>query len=149
MSEASIQKIRSSHVKNIAAEEYAGYQGLIWFDEFTGELRIWDNNVPGGRLIYGDAGGSKVTIESNSVVLTNAVNTINFTGSGSNVTNVGNIVTVEVTGLPSQTGQMQKFLQTDGAVASWQYVAGVFGLWINGGTAYNGGNCLVVVGGGA
>jgi len=51
---ASIQKIRSSHVKNISAEEYAGYQGLIWFDAFTGELRIWDNNSPGGRLIYGN-----------------------------------------------------------------------------------------------
>jgi hypothetical protein len=148
---ASIQKIRSSHVKNISAEQYAGYDGLIWFDNYTGELRIWDNNVPGGRLIYGNGGGggSNVTIESNSVVLTNAVNTINFTGTGSNVTNVGNVVTVQVSGLPSQTGQMQKFLQTDGDVASWQYVAGVFGLWINGGTAFNGGNCLVVDGGGA
>lgn len=58
MSEASIQKIRSSHVKNISAEEYAGYQGLIWFDEFTGELRIWDNNVPGGRLIYNNGPGA-------------------------------------------------------------------------------------------
>jgi hypothetical protein len=51
--------------------------------------------------------------------------------------------------LPSQTGNSQKFLQTDGSATSWQYVAGVFGLWINGGTAFNAGNCLVVDGGGA
>jgi hypothetical protein len=55
---ASIQKIRSSHVKNIAAEDYEGYEGLIWFDNFSGELRIWDNNTPGGRLIYNNGPGA-------------------------------------------------------------------------------------------
>jgi hypothetical protein len=198
---ASIQKIRSSHVKNISAEQYAGYDGLIWFDNYTGELRIWDNNIPGGRLIYGNAAnavtnkltngvyefvldatgnvtapgdmsavgnvaasyflgdgsqltnlpqyGSNVEVQSQGTTLTTAVSTLNFTGYGSNVTNVGNVVTVEVTGLPSQTGQAQKFLQTDGTTPSWQFIAGVFGLWIDGGTAFNGGNCLVVDGGGA
>jgi len=52
-------------------------------------------------------------------------------------------------GLPSQTGNSGKFLQTNGVVPSWQYVAGVFGLTIDGGTAYNVSECLVVDGGGA
>ena len=52
MSEASIYKIRASRVNSISAEQYDGYEGLIWYDTFTGELRIWDNNAPGGRLIY-------------------------------------------------------------------------------------------------
>lgn len=56
MSEESIYKIRASRVNSISAEQYDGYEGLIWYDTFTGELRIWDNNVPGGRLIYDNIG---------------------------------------------------------------------------------------------
>ena len=58
MSEASIYKIRASRVNSISAEQYDGYEGLIWYDTFTGELRIWDNNVPGGRLIYNNGPGT-------------------------------------------------------------------------------------------
>jgi hypothetical protein len=108
MSSTSIQKIRSSHVNNITVEEYEGYEGLIWFDNDTGLLRIWDNNVPGGRFVY----------NNNS-------------------------------GLPSQANNAGKFLQTNGVDPSWQYVAGVFGLTIDGGTAYNVSDCLIVDGGGA
>jgi hypothetical protein len=52
MSDESIYKIRASRVNSISAQQYDGYEGLIWYDTFTGELRIWDNNIPGGRLIY-------------------------------------------------------------------------------------------------
>lgn len=205
MSEASIQKIRSSHVKKIAAEDYEGYEGLIWFDNFTGELRIWDNNVPGGRLIYGNAGGatnklvngsfefqldatgnvtapgaisavgnvtanyfigdgsqltnlpvggSNIIVQNQGNTLTSALNTMNFTGNGVVATNVGNVVTVTVTAgtgtvLPSQTGNAEKFLQTTGTDLAWKYVAGIFGLTVDGGTAYNTSNCLVINGGGA
>jgi hypothetical protein len=72
---ASIQKIRSSHVKNISAEEYAGYDGLIWFDNYTGELRIWDNGIPGGRLIYTGGGGNGTPGGSNSQIASTAPST--------------------------------------------------------------------------
>jgi len=145
-----IQNFFTSRDNNANAETYVGQLGRLWWDPETNQIYYSDGSTPGGiPVTSGGGGGGNVTIESNSVVLTNAVNTINFTGIGSNVTNVGNVVTVQVSGLPSQTGQMQKFLQTDGDVASWQYIAGVFGLWIDGGTAFNSGNCLVVDGGGA
>jgi len=86
----------------------------------------------GGTWTFDTVGN--ITLPSN-VASINYANGTPYGGSG--------------TGLPSQAGNAQKFLQTDGTTPSWQYIAGVFGLWIDGGTAFNGGNCLVVDGGGA
>ena len=86
----------------------------------------------GGTWTFDTVGN--ITLPSN-VASINYANGTPYGGSG--------------TGLPDQAGNAQKFLQTDGTTPSWQYIAGVFGLWIDGGTAFNGGNCLVVDGGGA
>jgi hypothetical protein len=108
----------------------------------------------GSQLTNLPVGGSNITVQNQGNTLTSALNTMNFTGNGVVATNVGNVVTVTVTAgsgtqLPSQTGNAEKFLQTTGTDLVWKYVAGIFGLTVDGGTAYNTSNCLVINGGGA
>ena len=108
----------------------------------------------GSQLTNLPTGGSNITVQNQGNTLTSALNTMNFTGNGVVATNVGNVVTVNITAgsgtqLPSQTGNAEKFLQTTGTDLVWKYVAGIFGLTVDGGTAYNTSNCLVINGGGA
>jgi hypothetical protein len=93
----------------------------------------------GSQLTNLPVGGSNITIQDQGSTLTTAVNTMNFTGNGVVATNVGNIVTVNITAgsgtLPSQTGNAGKILSTDGANPLWETMPGVFGLVIDGGDA--------------
>jgi len=93
----------------------------------------------GSQLTGLPSGGSNITVQNQGNTLTTAVNTINFTGNGVSSTNVGNVVTVNVTAgsgtLPSQTGNAGKILSTDGVNPLWEYMPGVFGLVIDGGVA--------------
>ena len=94
----------------------------------------------GSQLTNLPVGGSNITIKNQGNTLTTAANTINFTGNGVSSTNVGNVVTVNITagsgsGLPPQTGNVGKILSTDGVNPLWEYMPGVFGLVIDGGDA--------------
>ena len=93
----------------------------------------------GSQLTNLPGGGSNITIQNQGSTLTTAVNTINFTGNGVVASNVGNIVTVNVSGgggsLPPQTGNAGKILSTDGVNPLWETMPGVFGLVIDGGDA--------------
>ena len=153
MSTPYIQNFFTSRDNNANASTYVGQEGRLWWDPLSNKIYYSDGSTPGGIPITGGTGGGgNITIQNQGNTLTTTANLINFTGSGVTTTNVGSDVTVNISAgnvLPPQTGNAQKFLQTDGLATSWQYVAGVFGLWINGGTAFNGGNCLVVDGGGA
>ena len=95
------------------------------------------NGTPYGGT--GNVTAGNVTIQNQGNTLTTAVNTINFTGNGVSATNVGNVVTVNVTAgsgtLPSQTGNAGKILSTDGTNPLWETMPGVFGLVIDGGDA--------------
>jgi hypothetical protein len=215
-----LYKISSSRVNNIEATEYVGGTnevGLIWYDEVTGLLRLY-NGEPGGRIIN-DGGGNitlseivngdsnvrvypngKVGISVNGVAnvalfegpqaqFDNVVSSGNITASyfigdgsqltglpagysdsnvtallsnfGSNsVVTTGNITAgyfigdgSQLTGiaaaLPDQTGQQGKYLSTNGVEPSWQTVAGVFGLTIDGGDAAEASTDLVIDAGGA
>jgi len=153
MSTPYIQNFFTSRDNNANASTYVGQEGRLWWDPLSNKIYYSDGSTPGGIPITGGTGGGgNITIQNQGNTLTTTANLINFVGSGVTTTNVGNDVTVNISAgnvLPPQAGNAQKFLYTNGAATSWQYVAGVFGLWINGGTAFNGGNCLVVDGGGA
>ena len=114
----------------------------LWKFDASGNLTLPGNtssiNYANGTP-YGNVTAGNVTIQNQGNTLTTAVNTINFTGNGVSSTNVGNVVTVNVTAgsgtLPSQTGNAGKILSTDGTNPLWETMPGVFGLVIDGGTA--------------
>jgi hypothetical protein len=172
-----LYKISSSRVNNIEASDFVGgitENGLIWYDEFTGVLRLY-NGEPGGQIIN-DSGNStpteivngtsnvvvypdgNVAVSVNGIanvaVFGNAVSTFDnidtagnisaefFIGDGSQLTGIA-------AALPDQTGQQGKFLSTNGTQPSWQTVAGVFGLTIDGGDAADVSTDLVIDAGGA
>jgi hypothetical protein len=79
---------------------------------------------------------------SNSVVTTGNITAGYFIGDGSQLTGIA-------AALPDQTGQQGKYLSTNGVEPSWQTVAGVFGLTIDGGDAAEASTDLVIDAGGA
>lgn len=106
----------------------------------------------GSQLTNLPVGGSNITIKNQGNTLTTAANTINFTGNGVSSTNVGNVVTVNITagsgsGLPPQTGNVGKILSTDGVNPLWEYMPGVFGLVIDGGDAAFASSDFIIDGG--
>jgi hypothetical protein len=105
-----------------------GANGQLWTFSTNGNLILPSNiasiNYANGTPYGGSgAGGSNVIIKDEGTVLTNAVNTINFAGNGVVATNVGNIVTVTISGAPSnlpvQTGNAGLVLMTDGGNLYW------------------------------
>ena len=106
-----------------------GANGQLWTFGTNGNLTLPSNiasiNYANGQP-YGGSGnvtGGNVRIEDEGLVLTNAVNTINFAGNGVVATNTGNIVTVTISGAPSnlpvQTGNAGLVLMTDGGNLYW------------------------------
>lgn len=158
-----LYKISSSRVNNIEASEFVGgitENGLIWYDEFTGILRLY-NDLPGGQIINGGGtpGGSNTQIQFNNngvfggsagltfdsatgLLAAGNVTAGFFIGDGSQLTGIS-------AALPDQTGQQGKYLSTDGTVPGWQTVAGVFGLTIDGGDAVTASADFVIDAGGA
>jgi len=172
-----LYKISSSRVNNIEATEYVGGTnelGLIWYDEITGALRLY-NGLPGGQIINNGGGGTGselVNGTSNVRVYPSGPVTISVNGVANvavfegprvefdNVVSLGNVTAgffigdgSQLTGitatLPNQAGQQGKYLSTDGTVPSWQTVAGVFGLTIDGGDAAVASTDFVIDAGGA
>ena len=57
-----IYKIQAGRVITVNSYDWIGPEGIIWYDETLGDLRIGDGVTPGGRLLqFGGAGGG-VTI---------------------------------------------------------------------------------------
>ena len=131
-----IQNLVTSRDNNANSAIYVGHQDRLWWDPVTNQFYYSDGNTVGGFPVGG--GGSNITIQNQGSTLTTAVNTINFTGNGVVSSNVGNVVTVSVSGgstLPSQTGNAGKILTTNGTNPLWETMPGVFGLVIDGGSA--------------
>ena len=131
-----IQNLVTSRDNNANSAIYVGQQDRLWWDPVTNQFYYSDGNTVGGFPVGG--GGSNITIQNQGSTLTTAVNTINFTGNGVVSSNVGNVVTVSVSGgstLPSQTGNAGKILTTNGTNPLWETMQGVFGLVIDGGSA--------------
>ena len=132
-----IQNLFTSRDNNANSATYVGQQDRLWWDPVTNQFYYSDGNTVGGFPV-GGGGGSNITIQNQGSTLTTAVNTINFTGNGVVSSNVGNVVTVSVSGgstLPSQTGNAGKILTTNGTNPLWETMPGVFGLVIDGGSA--------------
>ena len=132
-----IQNLVTSRDNNANSAIYVGQQDRLWWDPVTNQFYYSDGNTVGGFPV-GGGGGSNITIQNQGSTLTTAVNTINFTGNGVVSSNVGNVVTVSVSGgstLPSQTGNAGKILTTNGTNPLWETMPGVFGLVIDGGSA--------------
>lgn len=123
---------------NVAAPNgnvVVGANGQLWTFGTNGNLTLPSNiasiNYANGQPYGGSAGNitaGNVTIEDEGTVLTTAVNTINFAGNGVVAQNVGNIVTVTISGSPSnlpvQTGNAGLVLMTDGANLYWNGALG-------------------------
>lgn len=88
------------------------------------------------------------TYTGNLVSLTGDVTT---TGNvrGSYIIGNGSLLTGITSTLPPQTGQQGKYLSTNGTAPSWQTVAGVFGLTIDGGDAAFASTDFIIDAGGA
>ena len=132
-----IQNLVTSRDNNANSAIYVGQQDRLWWDPVTNQFYYSDGNTVGGFPV-GGGGGSNITIQNQGSTLTTAVNTINFTGNGVVSSNVGNVVTVSVSGgstLPSQTGNAGKILTTNGTNPLWETMPGVFGLVIDGDSA--------------
>ena len=111
-----------------------GANGQLWTFGTSGNLTLPSNtssiNYANGSP-YGGAGNitaGNVRIQDENVTLTNAVNTINFAGNGVVATNVGNLVTVTISGAPTnipvQTGNAGLVLMTDGGNLYWNGALG-------------------------
>ena len=51
-----IQKIKSGRVITVTSDNFVGENGMIFYDEVLGDLRLGDGHTPGGRLL--NFGGS-------------------------------------------------------------------------------------------
>jgi hypothetical protein len=147
-----LYKISSSRVNNIEATEYVGGTnevGLIWYDETTGLLRLY-NGEPGGQIINGSgntSGSELVNGTSNVRVYPNGPVAISVNGVANvavfegpqaefdNVVSFGNVTATYFIG--------------DGSQLTNVSVAGVFGLTIDGGNAAVVSTDLVIDAGGA
>ena len=166
-----LYKISASRVNNIEAQNYSGSvveEGLIWYDPEQGILRLYNGNV-GGYIINSGSGGTpggantqvqfnnagafdgSANLTFNSATGTLGAGTVAATGNISAQYFVGNgsLLTGISATLPNQTGQQGKYLSTNGTVPSWQTVAGVFGLTIDGGNAAVASTDFVIDAGGA
>lgn len=83
-----IYKIWASRVNNAEANEYEGDLGLIWYDETSGNIRLYDGS-PGGRVINGSGGGGDYG-NANVVSLLADLGS-NIIASTGNITTIANI----------------------------------------------------------
>jgi hypothetical protein len=108
---------------------------LVKVDPSTG---TWTFTSSGANVVL----GADVAFNPPSIETTGNVSASFFIGDGSQLTGIA-------AALPDQTGQQGKFLSTNGVDPSWQTVAGVFGLTIDGGDAAEASTDLVIDAGGA
>ena len=54
-----VQKIKSGRVTTVVAETFVGEQGHLFYDEYTGIIRLSDGITPGGIIVGG--GGAVYT----------------------------------------------------------------------------------------
>ena len=53
-----IQKIKSGRVITVTSNNFVGENGMIFYDEVLGDLRLGDGSTPGGRLLTFGSGGT-------------------------------------------------------------------------------------------
>jgi len=135
------------------------YTGAVTANTVTATGNISGNYFVGnGSLLTGISSSSDYSNANVAAYLpTYTGNLISLQGNvtttgnvqGSYIIGDGSLLTGITASLPDQTGQQGKYLSTNGSVPSWQTVAGVFGLTIDGGDADFASTDLVIDAGGA
>lgn len=117
MSDNFIQKLFTSRDNNVLSSDFVGDQDRLWYDPVTNTLRVW-TGAPGGKPVLGGGGGgtANIPVANSNIVVTNAVASFNFTGSGITATAVANAVTITVPGAG--------YITFDGGSPSNDYVGG-------------------------
>lgn len=78
---------------------YVGQQGRLWYDPGTNTIRASDGSTPGGIIVTGGGGGgTSIEIDFNGNLVTSNVSLMDFVGDGVTVTNIGNVVTINIPG---------------------------------------------------
>ena len=75
-----LYKIWASRVNNAEAAEFDGDLGQIWYDETTGNLRLY-TGAPGGQIINGSGGGGNAALP-----LSNGTSNFNIATANGNAT---------------------------------------------------------------
>lgn len=90
-----LYKIWASRVNNAEAADFEGGLGEIWYDETTGNLRLY-TGAPGGQIINGSGGGNA------GLPLANGTSNFNIATANGNATiTVGGVSTGAVFGVNS------------------------------------------------
>lgn len=79
---------------------YVGQLGRLWYEPVTNTIRVSDGVTPGGIIVSGGGGGggNPIEIDYNGNIVTSNVSLMDFVGAGVTVTNVGNVVTINIPG---------------------------------------------------
>jgi len=81
------------------AASYVGQEGRIWWNPVSNAFYYSNGNTPGGIIIGGSANSTaNISVSYQGSLLTSNVGSFNFVGEGVVASNVGNAVTVTITG---------------------------------------------------
>jgi hypothetical protein len=108
----STQKIKSSWVNKLDAAGYIAPVGMLFFDTYTGILRLGDNVTPGGHIIGGGGGNGTPAAPAGSIQFNNngvfggnialtydaANSVLSLTGDQNVVGNISVVGNINVTG---------------------------------------------------
>jgi hypothetical protein len=117
---------------------FVGQEGRLWYDPLTNTIRVSDGSTPGGTIVSGGGGGgaANVAVSYQGNLLTSTLTSLDFTGDGVVATNIGNAVTVSISGGGSFTG----LYLLDGGDPDQSYICGPVPAKI--GFEWDGGNCV-------
>jgi hypothetical protein len=101
----SILKIQAGQVVTQTIDTFIGQEGTIFYDKFTGELRLSDGHTPGGKPL---SGIGKIAVSLQGTTLTNQASVLDFVGEGLVVTSSGTVVTISVSA--TSTGTTSTYL---------------------------------------
>jgi hypothetical protein len=100
-----IRKIEAGRVITKTIDTFIGQEGTIFYDKFTGELRLSDGVTPGGKPL---SGIGNIAVALQGTTLTNKASLLDFVGEGLIVTSSGTVVTIRVSA--TSTGTTSTFL---------------------------------------
>jgi hypothetical protein len=81
------------------AAAYVGQEGRIWWNPVSNAFYYSNGNTPGGIMIGGGANSTaNISVSNQGSLLTSNVGSFNFVGAGVVASNVGNAVTITISG---------------------------------------------------
>ena len=81
------------------AAAYVGQEGRIWWNPVPNAFYYSNGNTPGGIMVGGSANSAaNISVSYQGSLLTSNVSSFNFAGAGVVASNIGNAVTITITG---------------------------------------------------